>query len=158
MTRIGGLIESLVTFIHIENPYEDPGSPQVLREDQVNNLGGLPSGHASVWQSSATFSPATQAPAHGLEALSAAASEDHYPRSLQHSDSLSQLAQTAADVSHVLDDSEHLSPPIDPRLNNDFANVPHLLGSGRAPSIDTALLEDEIKHDDEVPFLLRVNT
>jgi len=124
----------------------------------VHDLGGHPSGHASAWQSSATFSSATQAPTHGLEALSAAASEDHYLRSLQHPDSLSQLAQTAADVSHVLDDSGHLSPPIDPRLNNDLSGVSHLLGSGRAASIDTALLEDEIKHDDEVPFLLRVNT
>ena len=150
---------SLVTFVHVTNPYEDTSSLQVSRNDMATTetTAQRGSGHAAVWQASPVFPPpypSIASSAHGLEALSAAASEDHYLRSLQHVGA-PERTQTAAPppVEYGMNEVSRLSPPIDPQLSNDLSSS--VRTSGEAIGLDTSMLEEEMKNDDDVPFLLR---
>lgn len=187
-----------VTFIHTNNPYEDPGTPQVARGSNSNNISGSSHGHgfaqqissadvrgfsdsalSGAWQQqnasgsyayNSYHTTTSQASTHGLEALSAAASGDHYYQGYRGSGSLSELAQTAVaargieqQLSHHQqhDEQRSLSPPIDPQLHNTdlsggtsapdrFADTLEMM-----PTLDSSALDNEVKSDNDVPFLLR---
>lgn len=141
-----------VTFIHTTNPYESDDGPQLLPGDAIpsanSNWGEFE--HQISWQSANTVPPefsSTHGSTHGLEALSAAASGDHYFQDYRQPEPLSRLAQTAA--AHELS----LSPPIDPQLHSSLATR---TSDNQGPlSLNSTTLDDDIKSDDDVPFLLR---
>lgn len=144
-----------MTFIHTTNPYEDSSSPQASRDVQLEPPSRP---HTAPWQSSTTHaSPylTTRGSTHGLEALSAAASGDHYLQYLHHTGPLTELAQaTAHEFNHIVhDEPSSLSPNIDPQLSNDLSNTAEVQGLLK---LDILRVEDEIvKTDDDVPYLLR---
>lgn len=149
----------LVTFIHTTNPYEDSASPGVSRENkyaQVDRTGQSPV-FGTAWQPSASFSTphlTAQGSTHGLEALSAAASGDHYLQSLRPPGQLSEMT-AAREATYILNEPASLSPQIDPQLNNDPPGSQHLNDIQRLLAFDSSAFDDEVKADDDVPFLLR---
>lgn len=147
-----------MTFIHTTNPYEDSSSPQISRDHASAQLEPPSRPHTATWQSSSTHaSPylTTRGSTHGLEALSAAASGDHYLQYLHHTGPLTELAQaTAHEFNHIVHgEPSSLSPNIDPQLSNDLSNNAEVQGLLK---FDILRVEDEIvKTDDDVPYLLR---
>ena len=89
------------------------------------------------WNTTAEYPyPFMPSSTHGLEALSAAASGDHY---LQND-------------TRRLGVSESFSPPIDPRLDTELSETCMSLFE---PQSDTGPTDFDPKNDEDVPFLLR---
>lgn len=99
---------------------------------------------------------------HGLEALSAAASGDHY--SFDHREASTSYPRTAQDLRYILNEpsSPDISPQIDPRLQADptvFAQNGHAFAENEHASgldVTEVLLPNEpLETDEDVQFLLR---
>lgn len=160
MIPTGLLLTYTVTFVHTTNPYEDPGSLQELGDAPELDQIGQFSNHEAIWQPSTGFHApqfSARGSTHGLEALSAAASGDRYLQSLRTAEPLSGLAQTAAarEASYVLDQPGNISPQIDPQLSDTIPSVPQMTSVQGLSSFETSVLENEVKADNDVPFLLR---
>ncbi|KAI4730917.1 hypothetical protein E4T49_01347 [Aureobasidium sp. EXF-10728] len=123
-----------LTFVHTTNPYNEPDTshfqtvPQAAEPEQRVDLS---------WNAAAeypyTFMPSST---HGLEALSAAASGDHY---LQN-------------TTRQMGESGSFSPPIDPRLDTELSETClNLL----EPQADSGSGDFDPKNDEDVSFLLR---
>jgi hypothetical protein len=120
--------------VHTTNPYDEPDTshfhtvPEVIdAEPRIDHT----------WNPTAEYSyPFIPSSTHGLEALSAAASGDHY------------LQNTARRVGV----SESFSPPIDPRLDTELSETCMSLFE---PQPDPGLNDFDPKNDEDVPFLLR---
>jgi hypothetical protein len=123
-----------VTFVHTTNPYEEPDTshfhlaPETTdAEPRIDNT----------WNTTAEYPyPFIPSSTHGLEALSAAASGDHY------------LQDTAGRMGA----SESFSPPIDPRLDTRLSETCMSLFE---PQPDAGLGDFDPKNDEDVPYLLR---
>ncbi|THW34291.1 hypothetical protein D6D17_04250 [Aureobasidium pullulans] len=122
-----------LTFVHTTNPYDDPDSSHFhsipeAREPEPRM--------EQTWNATAEYPyPFMPSSTHGLEALSAAASGDHYFQNASR--------RTGA--------PEAFSPPIDPRLDTELSETcMNLFESGpdTGPDFDP-------KTDEDVPFLLR---
>lgn len=147
------LHDILVTFVHTSNPYEDSGSPEISRSTPLAVGHGDIPGHVPAWVPTTlpSVSPYMdfQSSTHGLEALSAAASGDHYlQQRLRQSVSVPASTHLTRhdDMNYGMSHQNSLSPPLDPQLHTDAQNIARL-----PPSVT----ETDVESDDDVPFLLR---
>jgi hypothetical protein len=124
-----------VTFVHTTNPYNDsdtsnffyPATESTEAEQRNDQSWNVTSDYPYPFMPSST---------HGLEALSAAASGDHY---LQ-------------DNTRRLEPADDFPPPLDPRLNIELSET--CLNMFEPPT-ETVAHEFDPKLDQDVPFLLR---
>lgn len=120
--------------MHTTNPYDDPDTshfhpvPEVVdTEPRMEHT----------WNTTAEYPyPFMPSSTHGLEALSAAASGDHYLHN----------------ATRRIGVSEPFSPPIDPRLDTELSETCMSLFE---PQTDAGPSDFDPKNDEDVPFLLR---
>ncbi|KAI5207736.1 hypothetical protein E4T39_01813 [Aureobasidium subglaciale] len=123
-----------LTFVHTTNPYDEPDTTHF---DPLPQTSGPETQLDHTWNNAAeypySFMPSST---HGLEALSAAASGDHY----FHNNT------------RRIDITDSFSPPIDPRLDTELSETCLNMFESQP---DTAPVDFDPKNDEDVPFLLR---
>ncbi|KAG9547401.1 hypothetical protein KCU71_g12959, partial [Aureobasidium melanogenum] len=123
-----------LTFVHTTDPYHEPDTTL------FHAMSGAPELESRVdhsWNNTAEYPyPFGSSSTHGLEALSAAASGDHY---LQN-------------TTRQTDASDSFSPPIDPRLDTELSETCINLFAPRSNAVRS---DFDPKSDEDVPFLLR---
>jgi len=120
--------------VHTTNPYNDPDTSHFHAVPEITDA---ESRIEHTWNNTAEYPyPFMPSSTHGLEALSAAASGDHY---LQN-------------ATRRIDASASFSPPIDPRLDTELSETCMSLFE---PQSNSGPADFDPKNDEDVPYLLR---
>ncbi|GAB7357414.1 hypothetical protein MBLNU459_g8344t1 [Dothideomycetes sp. NU459] len=149
-----------LTFVHTSNPYDDTNSPV--------NSGHLERANTSLGHDTHAYLPAwspppgasqflldAQSSTHGLEALSAVASGDHYLHAPIQSVALESSPHDLNFILELSGASAAISPPIDPQLGASTSEFSHIASLQQDGSTISQLSNVSPESDDDVPFLLR---